>query len=621
MKKKLLYFFLTFIWVHSLAQKNSISHLKEQLNTVSEDTTNTDIFIQLSDAYTSINLDSSILYYEKAVKQPEHIKNSSSILSAQKKIFLLLVDIGEYTKAKQFADQGLVLGYQLNDNNIICRSLLNLANLNWILSNLDQTLIHLNEALNYAEKTQSLKLKGEVINSFGMLYGDQEEYEKAYDYMNQSFEISKELNDINGQVITLNNKGRYLILQKKYKEALPFFEQAIQLCNLENANVPTLNYEFVTANKGECLIGLGQGKEGLSFLDTALNMAVHYRHTRTIIIFNKAKALALFDMKKYAEAIESAKIGVTTSKETNYVKELPALCDILTKTYKVKEDYKSSLIWLEEKNKATKEITERQKKKELNKIEAIYGLQQKETENQILLLRNKNQKTLIALLLLSALIFCFFVYYFFKQQQQKKIEMFRQRIAADLHDEVGSNLNNITRIAKGLKSYNNNQKINQGIDQLVKNSNTTIRNIIDVIWALDNEESKLGDLIEKMESFLDEIRITNKDIKIDFIKKNLSENTLLSLDTKHHLLMVFKEAINNIQKHTFPLSITIKLDSYNQNLKLKITNQFQTKKENPNSTGRGIINIKRRIKDLGGEVEIMSNKKEFQLQIKLNNLA
>ncbi len=603
----------------SFAQKNTVSSLKKQLSTVSSDTVRIDISIQLSESFASINADSCVFYYEKAFQLADQIDDIKRLQKAQTSIIKFFRHKGEYTKAKIYIDKGLEVAYNRNNDFLICNSLISLANWNRDLSNLKQTSEYLTEALKYSKKTNDLYLKGLIINSFALLYGELNEKEKEKDFTIQYYEISKKTKNTYAQAIALNNLGYFYMQRKNYSKVLQYVEQGILLAATIDEN--SMLYDFLNLMKGKALIRLGQKELGFSILESTLEKAIENKHVRSIVIINKYKAEFLFELKKYEDAIDAAKIGVNTSKETSYIKELPELCTILAKSYKAKKDFQSSLVWMEEQKKVEQEIRERKKDKEILQLEVNLELQKKETENQILLQKNKNQRIFIALIFTLGLICVLLIGYFFWKKNQKRLEYFQQRIAADLHDEVGSNLNNITRIAKGLKSKNINPNISQGIDQLVKKSNTTILNVVDVIWALDEEESKLEDLIEKMEAYLDGIKMTSKNIDVQFIKKNISGKTPLLINTKHHLLMAFKEAINNIQKHTHPTLITVELDNTNQKLKMNITNHFSSKKDASNSTGKGIINIRRRIHELGGTVEIKDVQDHFFVNIELEKIS
>ncbi|MFK7771626.1 MAG: tetratricopeptide repeat protein [Saprospiraceae bacterium] len=607
MKKKILYLFLLLAFVPLFGQDDDVSSLQKQLSSASSDSSKIELSIQLLKLDTSFNLESSINYFHKSIDLAKKNKDSKALVKLYGTVGFCLVDKGQYASAATFLDQGLKLGHELNDPLLITRILIFQGNLNWVSSNLKRALEIFNEAKVYANKEKDSKSKAMILNTLGLIYADLNEREKQISYYYQAYEAFAELKDTFNQALVLNNIAGTLVQNQEYDKALPYLEKTVSLAESTQSRYPVF-YELALGMKGEVLTKLGKEIEGFSFLELALDLASRNNHTRSQITINMLKSECHFDFGQYDDAIEAALTAVEISKATNYIKDLPGLSQSLAKNYKAKQDYKSSLFWLEEEIKAKKEIDERQKNKEIMQLEANHTIQQKEVENQILSLKNKHQKTFIALLFSAVLIFCFFVYYFFKKKQQKKLEMFRQRVAADLHDEVGSNLNNISRMAKGLKSNNHNQEINQGIDQLVKKSNHTIQNVVDVIWALDDEESKIEDLIEKMEAYLDNLKYAHKNIEINFIKNNISKNIHLPMNAKHHLLMVFKEAINNIQKHTFPLSIIIEIENKNKNLKINIVNTFQEKKENIHSTGRGLINIKRRIKDLGGVLNIVDKK-------------
>ncbi|MFK7771627.1 MAG: sensor histidine kinase, partial [Saprospiraceae bacterium] len=301
-------------------------------------------------------------------------------------------------------------------------------------------------------------------------------------------------------------------------------------------------------------------------------------------------------------------------------KNIPRFYQKLSDAYFGLNQYKEALLWSNKSNEANQELLKQQQNKEVMKLQVQYNVQQKQAENEVLILQNKNQNIFIALLVAIFIVILFLLFNSFKKNQAKQIEQIRLKIAADLHDDVGSNLNSINRLAKGLKIPENLNEINQGIDLLVAKSNNAIQNVVDVIWTLDNEETELGFLLDKMESYLDQIKLSNKNIQIKFTRENLNESKSLSMDVKHHLLMIFKEAVNNIQKHTNSNLIEIKVKN-NSKFNLSFFNTYSSKKENPHSTGRGILNIKKRASELNGKVEIIETPSSYFLQIELDSLA
>jgi len=297
---------------------------------------------------------------------------------------------------------------------------------------------------------------------------------------------------------------------------------------------------------------------------------------------------------------------------------LPTLYAQLAEAYEKKKEHEKSLIAIKKSIVAKEELLKKEKAKEVLGLEMQNQIQQKEAENELLQLKNTNQKIYIGLLITSFLLFSSFLYFYFLRTQRKKINRFKQRISADLHDDVAGNLSAISRIAKGLRSESNSEEVNSKINQLVKKSNESIKNVVDVIWSLDENESKLGHLIDKLEFHLDSIRLNDKNVKIVLNKENLDENITLLLNVRHHLLMIFKESINNIQKHTESDLIEINLIGGRKKMEISIFNQFLKRKENTISSGKGIENIKRRVKELNGHVDIVKSSNSFLVKLNID---
>jgi len=615
LKKKLTYIFLA-ISVWSFGQRNKITSLEKELSVATADSTKIDLSISIITSPFFTNLDSSVYYFDQAMELALKNQDSQRIINLQTTIINKLIYNGHYHKAKAYLDEALELGHQRNDDRMICRTLVTLGGWHWELSNTAECLKTLQQALIYAKKTNATRYKAMVLFSFGLFYGDIDDSENQQKSYLQALELYTETKDTLNQAITLTNLADICVEEKKYKTALEYIDQVSSL--LESVDHTDYSiYEFTLFLKSKSLYYLGEKKLGCSILKSVIKIAEKTHNYRAIIIFYDTKAKWLLEAKKYDEAIHFSKIAFKKSSEIDYIQELPGICETLIKAYKAKGDYQLSLFWAEEKRKVIDEEKKRSNNQEAIKLEAKYKLKEKEMENQALALKNKNQKIIASLLLTSTFFISFIIFYFFRKKQEKELNQFRQQVSNDLHDEVGSDLNSIIRIAKGFQTIEDKIEIQNIATDLIKKTNNAIHNIVDVIWTIDNNESYLNDLIQKMEDHLDVIKKTNPNIKIHFAKNNLNQQKILPINFKHHLFMIFKEAINNIQKHTDSSNIDITLENVNQKFQMNISNHFSTKKNNANSTGRGICNIKERTKELGGNVIINQSKNQFTINIQL----
>ena len=608
--------FLIFLFSHQCYGNKNIGSLKKQLETSSY-AKQLEIYNQLINAYGTINLDSSLYFHDEVFLLTKKSQDYENMWDATNTLLDILNTKGEYELSKRYLDHSLEIMQQQGDNNLIGNVLLQFGIFNWKISNLKEAQSNLNESLIYAQNAKNLKLKANILKVFGSMSFDIGPNAVGLGYLEESYNIFQKINDTLGQANLLNNIGYVHIINNDFELALKNLNLGLTFRHkkeLQNINA------LMLANKGDALIGLGEEKLGFKNINDALLMAEANQHLFNLIICYEIKTRRLLEFGKYDEVIEASKKGVELCKGTGTIKNVNRFYKKIAKAYQAKNNFKQSLFWTEKANKSKDELLKIQKNEEVIKLQMQFQIQQKETEKQILLLKNKNQKIFIALLIATFLAISFLIFYFSRKKQKKQIEVFRQKIAADLHDDVGGNLNSISRLAKGLKSADNSNEINQGIDILLDKSNIAIKNVIDVIWALDPEENRLEYLIEKMEETLDVIKRNNKNIGISFDKENINQEKTLSLDVRHHLLMIFKEALNNIQKHSKSSSIIIKLKNSSDKLEMEITNYFEPKNITSNSTGRGILKIKKRVEEMKGLINIKESENNFSLYIELNTL-
>ena len=617
MRNILFSLFLIFSPLTFFGQQNEVPILLNQLKSVTIDSSKMNIYLNLTDEYISSNTDSSIFYYNQIFLLINNKTNYDKVWESTFFLVKKLEEKGDFQKAKDILDKIIPILKKHGDSNLIAKAINKLATWNWLLSNLKEAQLQLNQALKYAEKSNNKSLKADILNTFGLINMDMENPEEAFKYQEEAFKMFVEAKDTIGQAKLLNNLGYSYIQKKEYHKAIEKLNEAISfLTNSQYHNY----YELTLANLGFAEIGIGKIKTGFDKINMAYELAKQHKNLQVLVVINEMKTRWNLKLGNYQETINAAFEGIKICEQINQQKNLPRFYQKLSEAYLGQKKYKDALFWSNKSNEANQELLKQQQNKEVMKLQVQYNVQQKQAENEVLLLQNKNQTIFISLLFAIFSGILFLLFHFFKKNQVKQIDRFRQKIAADLHDDVGSNLNSITRIAKGLKVPENSNIINQGIDRLVTTSNKAVQNVVDVIWSLDNEEAEFSFLLEKMESYLDNIKLNNRNIRIDFIKENLNESRSLSMNVRHHLLMIFKEAVNNIQKHTNAKSIEIKINN-DSKFQLSFLNTFDSKKENPSSTGRGILNIKKRASELNGKIDIKESPNSYFILIELDSIV
>ncbi|NBB17923.1 hypothetical protein GVN20_01020 [Runella sp. CRIBMP] len=221
------------------------------------------------------------------------------------------------------------------------------------------------------------------------------------------------------------------------------------------------------------------------------------------------------------------------------------------------------------------------------------------------------------LLLAGAAIYFFLLYNF---RQKLKLQSLRNRIAADLHDEVGATLSSIaisTRLVE--KKYGQQAPGMLSILQQIKtDSEETIQTIRDTVWTLNPNNDSTEQLFEKMRSLAFQL-LTPQDISLSFNNQLSSTETTrlqFSMEQRQNLYLIFKEALNNILKHAEATVVNVTLNMNGQELLMTIADNGKGFDATQRYEGNGLKNYQKRASESFMEVKLGSNPgKGTQLEV------
>ena len=170
----------------------------------------------------------------------------------------------------------------------------------------------------------------------------------------------------------------------------------------------------------------------------------------------------------------------------------------------------------------------------------------------------------------------------------------RQRIAADLHDDLIGNLSAISIINQ--VDYNKNT-----MNQLIQDSIHTARRISHDLSPPMLEHTTLEDLIKEKTKALQKTK------KINYYN-DIRQSDELTNNTKIQVLRIIQELMNNIHKHANATQINIHLRITKQLLSFCINENGQGYDVDQQFTGLGMKNIEMRTHFLKGKFRIKSSK-------------
>jgi signal transduction histidine kinase len=193
-----------------------------------------------------------------------------------------------------------------------------------------------------------------------------------------------------------------------------------------------------------------------------------------------------------------------------------------------------------------------------------------------------------------------------RTEEQNKI---RIKTAQDFHDEMGNKLARITVLSDILKSKLPANEEAQGIARTIQdNAALLYQGTKDIIWSLNPKNDNLYFLMMHINDFAVDLF---HETEIEFETLHVNEEFrkyFLPMDYARNIMMICKEALTNILKHSQACRAAIEAELVDDN-KIGLTIADNGKGFNPATTeyGNGLHNIKQRADYLNAIMEIDSD--------------
>jgi two-component system, NarL family, sensor histidine kinase UhpB len=183
------------------------------------------------------------------------------------------------------------------------------------------------------------------------------------------------------------------------------------------------------------------------------------------------------------------------------------------------------------------------------------------------------------------------------RQRMKELEL-RNRIAADLHDEVGSSLSSIHMLSQMATKSANDNAHKDILARMSSNARETMERMGDIVWMIKPGETEAGSLKQRMERFAYEI-CSSKNISASLQLDEL-EKVKLTMEQRKNIYLIFKEAVNNAVKYSGTEKIQVTASLHGKELILQIKDFGKGFDNNLVKKGNGLANMKHRAKESGG---------------------
>lgn len=191
-------------------------------------------------------------------------------------------------------------------------------------------------------------------------------------------------------------------------------------------------------------------------------------------------------------------------------------------------------------------------------------------------------------------------------EKQQAVERERTRIATDMHDDLGAGLSRIKFLSETIGIKKQQQlPIEEDISKIREYSHEMIDKMGEIVWALNEKNDSLSDLLSYTRVYAVEY-LSQNGIDCTIKAPELFPADFVSGEFRRNVFLTVKEALHNIVKHAQATSVTFTIAT-GKELSMEIKDDgtgFDKKNTRPFSNG--IMNMEKRIREIGGRFEIGS---------------
>jgi ligand-binding sensor domain-containing protein/two-component sensor histidine kinase len=221
-------------------------------------------------------------------------------------------------------------------------------------------------------------------------------------------------------------------------------------------------------------------------------------------------------------------------------------------------------------------------------------------------------------------------------EKEQAIERERTRIAHDIHDDLGASLTRITMLSQSARTeLNNSPEAAIQVDQICSTARELTRSMDEIVWAVNPRHDSLDSLANYLGKFAQDY------LRASGIRCRLSMDEDLpawpvTAETRHNVFLAFKEALNNVVKHSDGTEVWVKLAFLGEFIFLSVQDNGrgfapglppfdESGHVDRADAGQGIRNMKIRLAEIHGTCEIQSTPAagttvQFQVPVRASRL-
>lgn len=300
--------------------------------------------------------------------------------------------------------------------------------------------------------------------------------------------------------------------------------------------------------------------------------------------------------------------------------EKSSMLEMFVEAYRQKEDYKNAFHFYQLYVAERDSYDSHQRLKAADEIEARFKNREKAERIKYLTIEHQNriyERNLVFIIGGLVVLLLIAILYVIRQRQRLKLTeekhtavmQERKRISAEIHDELGSEFSKIGLLSELLKRDFSDTGNREHLQSISDSAREALSKMSEIVWSLNPRNDYLDSFISYLRKYAIELF---EQCKIECVIKTSADFPHSPIDgiKRRQVFLVYKEALNNIIKHSCASNVEVEFGFQNQALSIRIRDNgkgFDIAIVTEGRTeGNGLKNMKERMEQVGGTLQIKS---------------
>ncbi|HEY6504810.1 MAG TPA: sensor histidine kinase [Chitinophagaceae bacterium] len=595
-----------------MSQQLNVDSLVTELSKAKEDTNKVILYRMLAGTFRLTDPGKAIDYGKAGIVLGKKLGFDKGVAGCYLNVSACYGSAGKLDTSLSFIDTAIHYSHKVGEPNRLALAYLNRADIYRQLQYFTQSLKDCDTSLKYAEQVNSDDRRARVYQTIGSVYYHQDMYVQSSEYYNKAIALYRKFGNLQMSAIVLNNLGNIYKHTGSYQQAIENFTTAINIADsLKDLN----NLAMYHGNLSDVYLSSGNYTTAEKYAGFAMQYAQQQNNEKQIAIAWEHFGKAYMKQKRIPEAIQAITKGFEIFQKLGDNDRINTAAEMLAEAYSLSGNYSKAYEFQKISRQVNDTLVKQRYDEDIAAMQTRFKVDEKDKEIQLLAKdkqlqdeKIKQQRFMLtasgAIAILALLGIGLLVSRYRLRNRMKELEL-RTRIAADLHDEVGSSLSSIHMLSQiAAKQTGSDATHKDVLERMSTNAKETMDKMGDIVWMIKPGESEAGSLKQRMERFIYEM-CSSKNIEASVDLDEL-EKWKLTMEQRKNIYLIFKEAVNNAVKYSGTEKIEVKAGTHNKELTLLVKDQGKGFDPDATAGGNGLDNMKNRAQELNGRLKITS---------------